>query len=445
MMTNLKKQDPQLFRFIEQEKQRQEHGLEMIPSENYVSAAVRECNGSILTNKYSEGYPRKRYYNGNEFIDEIESLARERAKKLFNVPFVNVQPYSGSPANFAVYVAVCEPGDSVMGLNLTDGGHLTHGWKASATGKLFNTHMYHVKPDGRIDIDEVWKMAKEVKPKLIWMGATAYMYKYDYEKFAEVADSVGAYLAADIAHIAGLIVAGVHPDPVKYTHIVTTTTHKTLRGPRGGMIMTTQRGLEKDPDLAKKIDNAVFPGLQGGPHDHQTAGIATALKEASTAKFKTYGKQVVLNAKALADELKKKGIKLVGNGTENHLLLLDLTNVFGPGGGYFLSDALDVAGITVNKNTIPAEPMSPFYPSGVRLGTPALTTRGMKEKEMRKIAGWIAEVLEEVKEYRMPQGKEAKDARKATLDTFHKEIVKNKKLLAIAKEIKSFVVKFPVP
>src|SRR5689334_11363910 len=258
MMNSLKKNDPTLYSLIQQEADRQEHGLEMIPSENYVSAAVRECNGSILTNKYSEGFPRKRYYNGNEIIDEIETLAQERAKKLFNVPFVNVQPYSGSPANFAVYVAVCNPGDTVMGLNLTDGGHLTHGWKASATGKLYNTFMYHVDEEGRIDMDEVWKMAKEHKPKLIWMGATAYMYQYDYEKFAEVADSVGAYLAADIAHVAGLIVAGVHTDPVKYTHIVTTTTHKTLRGPRGGMIMTTQRGLEKDPDLAKKIDAAVF-------------------------------------------------------------------------------------------------------------------------------------------------------------------------------------------
>lgn len=445
MINSLKKNDPQIYDLIQQEAKRQEDGLEMIPSENYVSEAVRECNGSILTNKYSEGYPKKRYYNGNEVIDQVEIIAQERAKKLFGVPFVNVQPYSGSPANFAVYVAVCNPGDTVLGLDLTHGGHLTHGWKASATGKLYTTFMYHVKEDGRIDMDDVWKLAKEHKPKLIWMGATAYVYKYDYEAFAEVADSVGAYLAADIAHIAGLIIAGVHPDPVKYTHIVTTTTHKTLRGPRGGMIMTTERGLKKDPDLAKKIDIAVFPGLQGGPHDHQTAGIATALKEAATPQFKTYGKQIVLNAKALAEELKKKGVKLIGNGTENHLLLLDLTNIFGPGGGYFLADALDVTGITVNKNTIPSEPMSPFYPSGVRLGTPALTTRGMKEKEMKKIAGWIAEVLEQVKHYRMPAGKEAKDERKAVLDKFHKEIVKNKKLLSIAKEIKSFCTKFPVP
>lgn len=444
-MTSLKQSDPQIYSLIQQESKRQTDGLEMIPSENYVSPAVRECNGSILTNKYSEGYPHKRYYGGNEYIDEIEDLARERAKKLFNVPYVNVQPYSGSPANFAVYVGVCEPGDTVMGLNLTDGGHLTHGWKASATGKLYKTFMYHVKPDGRIDIDEVWKMAKEHKPKLIWMGATAYMYQYDYEKFAEVADNVGAYLAADIAHVAGLIVAGAHTDPVKYTHIVTTTTHKTLRGPRGGMIMVTERGLKKDPDLGKKMDSAVFPGLQGGPHDHQTAAIATMLKEASTPAFKAYGKQIVKNAKALAEELKKKDVKLVGNGTENHLLLLDLVSIFGPGGGTFLSDGLGVAGITVNKNTIPNEPMSPFYPSGVRLGTPALTTRGMKEAEMKKIGGWIAEVIEEVKHYRMPAGKEKAAERKELLAKFQKEILKNKKLLAIAKEIKSFCVKFPVP
>ena len=445
MLSSLKKQDPQLLKLITEETKRQKNGLEMIPSENYVSAAVRECNGSILTNKYSEGYPKKRYYGGNEFIDEIEILAQERAKKLFNVPFVNVQPYSGSPANFAVYTAVCEPGATVMGLSLPDGGHLTHGWKASATGKYFNSVMYHVKEDGRIDMEEVWKLAKKHKPQLIWMGATAYMYQYEYDKFAEVADSIGAYLAADIAHVAGLIVAGVHTNPFKDAHIVTTTTHKTLRGPRGGMIMVTEKGLKKDPELAKKIDFAVFPGLQGGPHDHQTAGIATALKEAATPKFKKYAEQIVLNAKALAEALKEKGVKLVSNGTENHLLLIDLVPTLGPGGGAFLSDALGVAGITVNKNTIPREPMSPFYPSGVRLGTPALTTRGMKEKEMKKIAGWIAETIEEIKEYRMPAGKEAKQERVELLKKFREEIVKNKRLRAIEREIKSFVVKFPVP
>src|SRR5579872_1231196 len=339
-MRQLPKQDPKLYRFIQEEAKRQREGLEMIPSENYTSQAVRECNGSILTNKYSEGYPHKRYYGGNEFIDHIEDLARDRAKKLFGVESVNVQPYSGSPANFAVYVALCNAGDTVMGLSLTEGGHLTHGWKASATGKYFHSVQYGVKPDGHVDIDQVWKLAKENKPKLIWMGATAYMFEYEFDKFADIADSVGAYLAADIAHVAGLVIAGVHMSPVKYAHIVTTTTHKTLRGPRGGMIMVTKRGLEKDIELPKKIDAAVFPGLQGGPHDHQTAGIATALLEASKPGFKKYGAQIVKNAQALAAELMQNGVKLVGNGTENHLLLLDLTNIFGPGGGLFVADEI---------------------------------------------------------------------------------------------------------
>ncbi len=441
-MKYLQKADPDLFLLIKEEEKRQKEGLEMIPSENYVSPAVREVNGSILTNKYSEGYPHKRYYGGNEFIDNIEDLARERAKKLFGVESVNVQPYSGSPANFAVYVALCNAGDTVMGLSLTEGGHLTHGWKASATGKYFHTVQYGVKPDGHVDIDQAWKLAKEHKPKLIWMGATAYMFEYEFDKFADIAESVGAYLAADIAHVAGLIIAGVHMNPVPYAHIITTTTHKTLRGPRGGMIMVTKKGLEKDPDLPKKIDQAVFPGLQGGPHDHQTGAIAVALKEAATPAFKKYGAQIVKNAKALAKELQANGIKLVGNGTENHLLLLDLTPLFGPGGGLFVSDALGVAGITVNKNTIPSEPMSPFYPSGVRLGTPALTTRGLKEKDFKKIAGWIVRAINEVSMYTMPTDKEK---RQTVIADFKKEVVKNKNLAQIAKEIRQFMVKFPVP
>lgn len=441
-MKYLPKQDPKLYKYIQEEAKRQIEGLEMIPSENYTSAAVQDCNGSILTNKYSEGYPGKRYYGGNEIIDEIENLAKERAKKLFGVEYVNVQPYSGSPANFAVYVAVCEPGDTIMGLSLTEGGHLTHGWKASATGKFFNSVLYGLRSDGHVDIDQVWKLAKEYKPRLIWTGATAYMFQYEFDKFAEIADSVGAYLASDIAHVAGLVIAGVHTNPVPYAHIVTTTTHKTLRGPRGGMIMTTKRGLAKDPDLAKKVDQAVFPGLQGGPHDHQTAGIATALLEASTPAFKRYGAQIVKNAKALAAALQKENITLVGNGTENHLLLLDLTKIFGPGGGLFASDALGVAGITVNKNTIPSEPMSPFYPSGVRLGTPALTTRGMKEKDMKQIAKWIAQAIMAVSSYNMPTDKEK---RLETIKKFRKEVVKNPILLKIHKEVKKFATSFPVP
>src|SRR3989344_3231782 len=405
-MSYLKKTDHKIYDLIKLEAKRQKEGLEMIPSENYVSPAVLEAMGSILTNKYSEGYPRKRYYGGNDNIDEIELLAQTRAKKLFNVAHVNVQPYSGSPANLAVYMATCSPGDPVMGLNLPDGGHLTHGWKVSFTGIYYKSHPYHVKKDGRVDFDEVWKLAKKYKPKLIWAGATAYVYQYEFDKFAEIADSIGAYFAADIAHTAGLVIAGAHIDPSKYAHIITTTTHKTLRGPRGGMIMVTKKGLKKDPELAQKIDRAIFPGLQGGPHDHTTAAIAVALKEASKSSFKKYAKQIVKNAKTLAKELVKNGFKLVGGGTENHMCLIDLTPIFGPGGGFFMQYALDNAGITLNKNTIPGEPSSPFYPSGVRLGTPALTTRGMREKEMKKIAGWIWEAGESVKHYRLPKNKE---------------------------------------
>lgn len=434
--------DPQIASLISQEAARQRDGLEMIPSENYVSAAVREANGSILTNKYSEGFPGKRYYGGNEVIDKIEMLAQERAKKLFGVESVNVQPYSGSPANFAVYLATCKPGDTIMGLNLPDGGHLTHGWKLSTTAMFYKSIPYHVKANGRVDIDEVWRLAKEYKPRLIWTGATAYVYQYEFEKFAEIADSVGAYLAADIAHVIGLVIAGVHKNPVPYAHIVTSTTHKTLRGPRGGMIMVTNKGFKKDPELPTKIEKAIIPGFQGGPHNHQTAAIAIALKEAATPAFKKYGAQIVKNAKVLAESLKEQGMKLVGNGTENHLILIDLVSIFGPGGGYFAQYGLETAGITVNKNTIPGEPMSAFYPSGVRIGTPALTTRGMKEREMKQIAKWIALAIAEVSHYRLPGTKEER------IDYLHKarrEMNKNKNLLTIAKEIKTFCARFPVP
>ncbi len=442
MYDRIKNQDAELYRSILDEKKRQTEGLELIPSENYTSPAVMEAMGSILTNKYSEGYAGRRYYNGNEHIDHIELLAIERAKKLFRVKHVNVQPYSGSPANLAVYLATCAPGDTIMGLALPEGGHLTHGWKVSATAMFYKSVPYHVRADGRIDFEELRKLAREHKPKLIWAGATAYPYAYDYKKFAEIADEVGAYLAADIAHVAGLIVAGAHPSPVPHAHIVTTTTHKTLRGPRGGMIMVTDRGLKKDPDLAQKVDKAVFPGLQGGPHDHQTAAIAIALKEAATPKFSAYGKQIVKNAKALAASLKKNGITLVADGTENHLILLDLAPIFGPGGGVFGSDAMEVAGMTANKNTIPKEPMSPFYPSGVRLGTPALTTRGMKEREMQKVGEWIARSIRAVGSYRMPS--DVKE-RAAYIARFKKGAARNEELLAIRKEIRSFCKKYPLP
>lgn len=439
---NIKKSDPEITKWLVKETKRQKEGLEMIPSENYVSEAVLEAMGSILTNKYSEGYPRKRYYGGNEFIDEIEIIAQKRAKRLFGVEHVNVQPYSGSPANLAVYLATCHPGDTIMGLDLTHGGHLTHGWKVSATGTFYKSIQYHVDAgDGRIDFGQIRRLARENKPKLIWVGATAYVYEFPFKELAEIASDCGAFLAADIAHVAGLVVAGAHISPVKYAHIITTTTHKTLRGPRGAMIMVTKKGINKDPDLAEKIDRAIFPGLQGGPHDHTTAAIAVALKEASKPSFKKYGKQIVKNAKALANALIKQGFKLVGNGTENHMNLVDLTPFFGPGGGFFAQYALDESGITVNKNTIPGEPSSPFYPSGIRIGTPALTTRGMKEKEMVVISDWFRRVLEAVKDYRLPENKEL---RKPYLDKFKKEVHRIKQLKIIKNEIKRFALKFPI-
>lgn len=442
---NLKKltrQDKDIARLINLEGQRQKDGLEMIPSENYTSPAVMEALGSILTNKYSEGYPKKRYYGGNQHIDEIELEAQRRAKELFNVEHVNVQPYSGSPANLAVYMATCQPGDIVMGLNLTDGGHLTHGWKVSATGIFYKACGYHVKSSGRIDIDEVARLAKEHKPKLIWLGGTAYVFQLEFEDFARIADDVGAYLACDISHIAGLVVAGVHPSPVPFCHIITTTTHKTLRGPRGALVMVTKRGLRLDAELPNKIDRAVFPGLGGGPHNHQTAAIAVALKEAASPKFKKYATQVVKNAKALARELVKEGLELVGKGTENHLILVDLTRTNGAGSGVLAQDALGRAGITINKNTVPGETSSPFYPSGIRLGSPALTTRGMKEVHMRKIGGWIAEIVRRVGRVELPADK---DARIEFLAKKRAEFAKDLELEKTKKEVKRLTSKFPVP
>ncbi len=439
-LPNIARTDKTLFDAMKSELKRQRSYIEMIPSENFTSLAVLEANGSVLTNKYSEGYPGKRYYGGNQFIDVVEDLARERAKKLFGVPNVNVQPYSGSPANFAVYSALCKPGDVIMGQNLQDGGHLTHGFTASMTGQFFKSVPYHVKPDGYLDIDEVRRLAVANKPKLIWVGSTAYTREFPFEEFGEIADETGAYLAADTSHISGLIVAGVHKSPVEYVHIVTTTTHKTLRGPRGAMIMVTDKGLKKDPELADKIDKAVFPGLQGGPHDNAVAGIAIALDEASKPAFKEYAKQIVKNAKALAEGLSKRGLKLVTGGTENHMILIDLTP-FGKGKGIFVQEGLDAAGIVVNKNTIPQDPSSPFYPSGIRLGTPAMTTRGLKEPEMEQIAGFISEVVEQVKGYDLPEDKEQ---RSEALKKFRKDLAANKAIASIRERTLALCSRFPL-
>ncbi len=439
--------DNKIFRLVKKEEKRQKEGIELIPSENYASFQVRSVLSSYFVNKYSEGYPKKRYYGGNENVDDVEIIAQERAKKLFKVPYVNVQPYSGSPANFAVYMAVCRPGDTIMGQALTAGGHLTHGHNVSATGFFFKSVQYGVKAhagkqEDLFDFGEIRKLIKANRPKLIWVGGTAHPLIFDYKKFAEMADEVGAYLAADIAHIAGLIIGGVHPSPVPYAHIVTTTTHKTLRGPRGGMIMVTDKGLKKDPDLAKKIDKAVFPGLQGGPHDNTTAAIAIALYEAMQPSFKKYAHQIVKNSKALAETLMNGGLRLVGSRSENHLMLVDLTTVLGSGGGVFAQKALDMVGLTMNKNTIPGEPSSPFYPSGVRLGTPASTTRGMKEKEMRIIGSVMLRTIDLIKNYRLPEHKEE---RKQYIADFEKVVRKIPEIKRMKQEVRRFAVKFKIP
>ncbi len=381
----LSERDPALAALIRRENELEATTLRMIPSENYASRAVQEAAGSVLANKYSEGYARKRYYEGQEIIDEVEELAISRVKALFGAEHVNVQPYSGSPANLAVYLAFCNAGDTIMGLSLSSGGHLTHGHGVSITGKYFKSISYGVRrSDHRIDMDEVRALAHEHKPKLMWAGTTAYPRALDWAAFREIANEVGAILAADISHISGLVVAGEHASPVGIADVVTSTTHKTFRGPRGGMIMCDQKH-------ASAIDKAVFPGLQGGPHNATTAGIAVAALEASTPEFKRYAKQVVENAKVLAAALGEKGYAIVTGGTDNHLVLVDLTpkNVTGKVG----AKALDKAGIVGNYNTVPFDPRKPFDPSGLRLGTPALTSRGFGTEEMLQVASWIDQVL----------------------------------------------------
>lgn len=440
--------DKQIYELVKKEEKRQKEGIELIPSENYASFNVREVLSSYFVNKYSEGYPKKRYYGGNENVDSVELIAIERAKKLFKVPFANVQSYSGSPANLAVCLATLMPGETLMGLALTAGGHLTHGHMVSATGIYYKSVQYTLrkhdvyKQEDLFDYKEIRKLAIKHRPKLIWVGATAYPLKYNYKKFAEIADEVGAYLAADIAHVAGLIAGGSHPSPAPYVHIITTTTHKTLRGPRGAMIMVTEKGLNKDPDLGDKINKAVFPGLQGGPHDNQTVGIAIALYEANQPAFKKYSAQIVKNSKVLGETLMKGRLRLVGGGSENHLLLVNLTNVLGPGAGIFAQKALDMVGLTLNKNTVPDETLSPFYPSGIRLGTPASTTRGMKEKEMKFIGTKILEVIELLRKYRLPDRKED---RKQYIVNFEREMKKSKEIKRIRQEVKKVALKFPIP
>lgn len=439
--TSLLKTDPQIAKLIREEELRQQNSLQMIPSENHASRAVQEALATVLVNKYSEGYPKKRYYQGNKIIDEVEILAQERAKKLFGVPHVNVQPYSGSPANTAIYFALLKPlRDKIMGLSLAFGGHLTHGAPVSISGKYFKAASYELDKNGHLDYQAIEKLAQREKPKIIVCGFTAYPRTIDFKRFGQIADKVSAYLLADISHIAGLVAGGVHPSPVAHAHIVMTTTHKTLRGPRGAMIMVTEKGLKKDLDLAEKIDKAVFPGLQGGPHNNQTAAIAVALKEASTLAFAKYAAQIVKNSKTLAKELANFGFSLSGGGTDNHLILIDLRNK--GVNGAVAAIALEAAGIIVNKNGVPFDTMPPFYPSGIRLGTPAITTRGMKDAEMVKIAAWINRTIEEAKSEKLPDDREK---RVSFTHDFKIRVVKNKKLLTIAKEVKALCQKFLLP
>ena len=431
----------EVLKLIKKEEKRQKETLMMIPSENYASKAVRTVVGSVLMNKYSEGYPGKRYYQGNKIVDEIENLAIEKAKKLFGVAHVNVQPYSGSPANDAVLFALLEPGDSVVSLKLSSGGHLTHGHPdITFSGRIFKSFQFGTDENGIINYEEVEKLVFEVKPKLMIIGTTSYPLALNWKKISQIADSVGAWFVADISHVIGLIIAKSYSNPVPFAHIVTSTTHKTLRGPRGAMIMVTKKGLKKDPELASKIDRAVFPGLQGGPHNNTTAGIAQALIEADSSSFRRYGAQVVKNAKVLADELKKGGLKLVCDGTESHLLVVDLRPI--GLSGNVVAEALEAAGIIVNRNSVPNDSAPPFYPSGIRLGTPALTTKGMKEKEMRKIASWILKVVDYVKDKKLPEDKEK---RAKFLKSFRKSLEKDKFLKGIASEVKRFALQYRVP
>lgn len=406
MMTHIKRIDPEIHDLILQEHNRIENGVELIPSENFVSRAVLQAMGSVFTNKYSEGYPKRRYYGGQEFVDAIEKIAIDRAKQLFGAEHVNVQPYSGSPANQAVFFALLNLGDKFMGLDMSCGGHLTHGSPVNFSGIQYKAISYPVNKDTElIDMDEIRKMAMKEKPKMIISSLTAYPRKLNFKEFQEICEEVDAYHLSDISHIAGLIVGGVHDSPFPFTDVVTTTSHKTLRGPRGAIIMCKKEDRLHDKyhshtekNLARLIDSAVFPGLQGGPHDHTTAAKAVAFEEAMKPEFKDYAHQIVKNAKAMADELMAQGVKLVTNGTDNHLMLIDLRPKGLAGKGKQLQNAMDKANITLNKNSVPFQKASPFNPSGLRLGTPAVTTRGMKEDEMKFIAQCISKVINDYKD-----------------------------------------------
>ncbi|MBM3208849.1 serine hydroxymethyltransferase [Candidatus Shapirobacteria bacterium] len=437
-------EDKEISSLIRAEEERQAETLMLVPSENYTSAQVREALGSVLTNKYAEGYPGKRYYQGNEIIDKIENLAIERAKKLFDVPFVNVQPYSGSPANLAVLGAICQPGAKILSQHLSMGGHLSMGQEASMTSKYYEASYYGLTREGDINWQELEQQAKKCRPKIIFCGGTAFTKVFDFARFGRIADEAGAFFVADIAHIAGLVAGGAHPSPKDDAHVITTTTHKTLRGPRGAMIMVTKKGLEKEPELAKKIDRAVFPGLQGGPHENQVAALAVALKEANTPAFQRYTRQIVKNSHILASELIRYGFTLIGGGSENHLIWIDLTNKGLD--GWTAAWALEAAGIICNRQVIPFDSNSPYYPSGLRLGTPAVTTRGMGEREMVKVGQLINEVIECARKMDLQDiGNQDKEKDQKARKRFKQQVFKQPPLLQIKIEVKELCQKFPVP
>jgi glycine hydroxymethyltransferase len=406
-----------------------------------MSPRVAGVLGSCLSSKYAEGYAGKRYYEGNQIVDQLENLAIDRAKALFGVPFANVQAYSGSPANTAIQFALLEPGDTIMGLALGGGGHLTHGHpNVTFSGKYYRSIQYGVNAEGRIDFDQMLALAREHRPKLIIAGTTSYPFMLDFARFRAVADEVGAWLVADTSHITGLILGGEHPSPVEHADVIMSTTHKTLRGPRGALIMVTERGMRRDPKLGGRIDKAIIPGLQGGPHNATTAGIAIALEEAAQPGFRVYARQMRANAQALAQSLTASGLKLVGGGTENHLMVIDLTP-FSIGLGTQVAYAMDVAGIYANRNTIPNEPGSPFYPSGIRVGTPLVTTRGMKEAEMAQIGQWIACVVDQVKGAALPE--EAKE-RGSFVRAFQERCGHDQVLLDLSAQVRSLASQFPL-
>lgn len=430
-----------VYQLIEQEEVRQREMIGLIPSENHFSPAVAGVLSSSLSSKYAEGYPGRRYYEGNQVVDEIENLAIDRLKSLFGVPFVNVQAHSGSPANSAIQFALLEPGDTLMGLALGAGGHLTHGHPSvTFSGRYFNAVQYGLDANARIDFDQMLALAKEHKPKAIIAGTTSYPFVLDFAKFRAIADAVGAWLVADISHITALVLAGEHPSPVPYADVIMSTTHKTFRGPRGAMILATERGMARDPKLSGKINSAIIPGLQGGPHLATIAGIAIAAAEAAHPGFQGYARQIRRNADALAASLLDNGLKLVGDGTENHLMVVDFTP-FSDGLGTQVAFALDVAGIYANRNAIPNEPGSPFYPSGLRVGTPLVTTRGMAEAEMQQIGAWIAAVTHQVKEATLPANTKE---RAAFIKAFKEGAAADPALLQIRREVKALATQFPL-